>query len=150
MSSKAFEAGKLIGEAISHIDFSVSERNSVALVKLPSLLFPEYVPDGNREYNRGEVIRVGSEKYMFTNWGKIDPNNPPRIEGTQVQPSLVKLYRDSGRYNWVREEFCLQGFERYYEDTGNPSNTGWYRVISDVADGAAPPPNDNRWSKIEP
>jgi len=146
--NKAYEAGKTIGEAISLIDFSVSERNHIALVKLPALLFKEYVPDGNREYQRGEVIRVGTEKYLLQNFGKIDPNNPPRIEGNQVQPSLCKLFRDAERYNWVREEFCLKGFERYFDD-GDPVRTGWYIVISDVVDNAAPPNAlPQNWEKL--
>jgi len=58
-----------------YIDFSVSERNSIALVKLPAMLFKTYVPDGNHEYNRGDVIKIDENKFLFTNWGKIDPNN---------------------------------------------------------------------------
>ena len=142
------DKGKQIGEALSLIDFSVSERNFTALVKLPALLFSEYVEDGNREYIRGEVIRVGNCKYLLQNWGKIDPNNPPRVEGNQVFPSLCKLFRDSGRYEWVKEEFCLKGFERHYDD-GDPNRTGWYVVISERVDGGTPPPNDyQNWQKI--
>ena len=141
------EFGKQIGEAIRLIDFSVSERNMVALVKLPAFLFPEYVPDGQREYQRGEVIRVGNNKYLLQNWGKIDPKNSPRIENGRVEPSLCKLFRDGGRYEWVREEFCLRGFERYYDD-GDPGRTGWYRVVSESVDSGTPPPNDSQnWEK---
>lgn len=143
------DKAKGVGEAISLIDFSTSERNMVALVKLPALLFAEYVPDGERVYERGEVIRVGSNKFLIQNFGKIDPNNPPRIESNQVEPSLCKLFRDGGRYDWVREEFCLQGFERYYDD-GDANRTGWYRVISARVDSGTPPPNDyQHWEKIE-
>ena len=146
--SEIKDKAKQIGEAINLIDFSVSERNMIALVKLPSLLFAEYVPDGNREYQRGEVIRVGSNKFLLQNWGKIDPSNPPRIENNQVQPSLCKLFRDNGRYDWVKEEFCLKGFKRYYND-GDPNRTGWYVVVSERVDSGTPPPNDSmNWSKL--
>ena len=145
---QARETGRQIGEAISLIDFSISKRNMIALVKFPALLFAEYVPDGNREYERGEVIRVGNYKFLLQNWGKIDPNNPPRVEGNQVYPSLCKLFRDAGRYDWVREEFCLKGFERHYDD-GDANRTGWYRVVSDSVDSGTPPPNDSQnWQKV--
>ena len=142
------EMGKSIGEALRMIDYSVSERCMTALVKLPALPFEEYVPDGNREYERGEVIRVGNNKFLIQNWGKIDPANPPRVENGQVQPQLCKLFRDSGRYEWVKEEFCLLGFERYYDD-GDENRTGWYRVVSNVVDSGTPPPNDDRnWVRV--
>jgi len=47
------------------IDFSVSDRNHIALVKLPALMFSEYKSDGDREYSKGEVIRIGNNKYML-------------------------------------------------------------------------------------
>jgi len=149
--TKAYEAGKAFGsvmQAVKFIDFSVSERNKIALVTMSWTAFEAYVADGNREYLRGDVVRVGTEKYLIQNDGKIDPANPPRIEGTQVQPSLCKLFRDSARYPWVREEFCLKGFERYYDD-GDPGRTGWYRVISNVVDSATPPNAlPQNWEKL--
>lgn len=36
-----------------------------ALVRLPYMLFPEYVPDGNRQYERGQVVREGTYKYLL-------------------------------------------------------------------------------------
>ena len=135
------EAGRQIGEALSLIDFSVSERNYDALVRLPSLLFAAYEADGSREYARGEVVRVGNNKFLMQNWGKIDPANPPRIEDGVVLPSLCKLFRDGGRYDWVREEWCIRGYERYYEDKSRPENTGWYRVVmSNAGDNNTAPP----------
>jgi len=146
--SRAFETGKSIGEAFRYIDF-FSGKGPEALVRLPYLLFPEYVADGSRDYERGEVIRVGAEKYLLQNWGRIDPANPPRIEGTQVFPSICKLFRDSGRYDWVREEYVIKGFERYYSD-GDPSRTGWYRCIADNAGDNNTPPSGvpTVWEKL--
>jgi len=113
-----------------------------ALVRAPALIFSEYVPDGKREYNRGEVVREGSSKWLLQNWGKLDPGIPLN------QQNLCKLFRDSGRYPWVREEYCLKGFERYYDD-GDPGRTGWYVVISERVDSGTPPPNDSQnWQKI--
>ena len=141
--SKYKDAGKQIGEALSLIDFSVSQRNHIALVKLPAMLFAEYVPDGNREYQRGEVVRVGHAKYLMQNFGKIDPNNPPPTN------NLCKLFRDSASHDadgtpreWVREEFCLQCFQRLY-------NGAWYEVTSAMVDSATPPPNDGQnWKAV--
>lgn len=146
--SRARDTGKSIGEAFQYIDF-FSGKGPDALVRLPYLIFPEYVPDPQRDYQRGEVIRVGNNKYLLQNWGKIDDNNPPRIEGTQCYPPLCKLFRDSGRYDWVREEYCIKGFERYYDD-GDPNRTGWYRVITENAgDNNTPPPGvPQTWEKL--
>jgi len=145
MDSKAFETGYWLGQvmkSVKDIDFSVSERNAISLVNMPYIVFDEYVPDGNREYQRGEVIRIDKEKYLLQNWGKIDPSDPPRIEDNQVRPSLVKLFRDGGLYDWVREEFCLEGFPRRYDGIV-------YRLKSNVCDSATPPPNDpQNWEEV--
>jgi len=140
--SRAFDTGKSIGEAFAFIDF-FSGKGPEALVRLPYLLFPEYVPDLQRDYQRGEVIRVGSNKYLLQNWGRIDIDRPPEIN------PLCKLFRDGGRYDWVREEYCIKGFERYYDD-GDPERTGWYRVIADNAgDNNTPPPGVPMiWEKV--
>ena len=135
----ARDAGLSVGAAFRYINFFYAMG---ALVRLPYLLFPAYVPDGDRQYNQGEVIRVGAEKYLLQNWGGIDPNTPPPTN------PLCKLFRDGGRYPWVREEYCLKGFERYYDD-GDPNRTGWYAVTADYVDDATPPPNaPNMWEKV--
>jgi len=141
--SKARDTGLQIGEAFKYIDF-FSGKSMEALIRLPYLLFSEYVPDGNREYERGEVVRVGNCKYLLQNWGKLNPDIP------LSQQSLCKLFRDSGRYEWVREEYCIKGFERYYQDS-DPNRTGWYRVISERVDSGTPPPNliGIDWEKVE-
>jgi len=131
-----------LGDIISTLDFSLSEKMFTVLVKLPATLFPEYVPDPNKRYDKGEVVRTSdTDKYMAQNQTT-----------TSVHPSEnpgFKLFRDSGRYPWVREEFCLRGFERYYDD-GDPGRTGWYRVITTSVDSATPPPNDyQNWEKID-
>jgi len=107
------------------------------------MLFAEYVPDPDRMYDRGEVIRVENGKYLIQNWGRIDPTQPPPVN------PLCKLFRDGGRYDWVREEYCIKGFERYYDD-GDPQRTGWYRVITDNAgDNVTPPPGvPQTWEKV--
>jgi len=131
---EARDAGRQIGEALRLINFYWSMD---ALVKLPYILFPEYVPDSERMYNRGNVIRIDKYKYLIQNDGRIDVNNPPPTN------SLCKLFRDSGRYEWVREEYVLQGFERSYDDL-------WYRCIVPIEDGSTPPPNNpSVWELIE-
>ena len=130
----AREKGHQIGEALTYVNFYWSMD---ALVRLPAMLFQEYAPDGNRQYERGQVVRQGSYKYLLQGDGKLDPGRP------LSELSLLKLFRDSNRYEWVREEYCIRGFERSYNDI-------WYRVKVDRVDSATPPPNDNQsWEVIE-
>jgi len=132
--SRAREAGRSAWDFTQYIDWFFSME---ALVRASFTIFSEYVPDGTREYNRGEVVRDGANKWLLQNWGRLDPNIPLN------QNPLLKLFRDGGRYEWVREEYCLKGFERYYDGD-------WYKVIAERADSAIPPPNDGQnWEKIE-
>jgi len=137
----ARDSGKQIGEALRRIDFFYSME---ALVRLPAYLFPEYEPDPERMYNRGEVVRIGNAKYLIQNWGRIDLDKPPPVN------PLCKLFRDAGRYDWVREEYCSRGFERYWENPDRPQDTGWYKVIADNAgDNNTPPPGaETVWEKV--
>jgi len=107
-----------------------------ALVRAPHMIFAEYVPDPNREYARGNVVREGQNKWLLQNWGRLDPNIP------LGQQNLLKLFRGGERYEWVREEYCIKGYERSYEGV-------WYRVISERVDDSTPPPNSpQNWLKI--
>jgi len=134
---EAIEQVEIIRDALRLVDFFFSHE---ALVRLPPIVFQGYINDPERQYNRGEVIAINECKYLIQNWGRID--SQPRIEGDQVQPSLCKLFRDSGRYDWVKEEYCAKGFERFY-------NGEWYRVISSNVDSGTPPPNDyQNWEKL--
>ena len=131
--SRASEAGKRAWEWVQYVDWFY---NMEALARAPYMFFPSYVPDALREYNRGEAFRIGHEKYLLQNWGKLDPNIP------LSEQSLCKLFRDSGRYPWVREEYCLKGYERLY-------NGVWYRVIAERVDDATPPPNNAQaWEAV--
>ena len=134
--SIAYEKGKAITKGIGYMRFLPATNNYTALVTLPYMCFEEYAPDGQRMYERGEVVRVGREKYLLQGDGRIDVDKPPPVN------PLCKLFRDSGRYPWVREEYCLQGFEREY-------NGEWYKVIADRVDDATIPPNSQAWEKIE-
>ena len=127
--------GYAIGDGLKYIDFWTA-KNQEALVRLPYIVFAEYVPDPQREYERGEVVRMGCNKYLLQNFGKIDPANPPPTN------SLCKLFRDKNSHDpdgtdreWVKEEYCLKGFERKY-------NGIWYVVIADRVDSGTPPIND--------
>jgi len=143
--SAAYDKGKAITEAIGYLKFLPSTNNYIALVTFPYLLFEEYVPDGNRMYERGQVVRVDKEKYLLQGDGRIDIDRPPPIN------SLCKLFRDGGEYDWVREEFCLKGFVRYWENPERPQDTGWYKVIADNAgDNNTPPPGvPTAWEKLD-
>ena len=130
--SRARDTGKSIAEAFTYVNWYWSME---ALVRMPAMFFQEYVPDGDRFYERGEVVRIGTYKYLLQGDGRIQVDNPPPTN------SLCKLFRDSGRYEWVREEYCIKGFERSYNDV-------WYRVIVDRVDDATPPSNSNAWEEV--
>ena len=105
-----------------------------AVVRWSYMRFPEYVPDPNREYVQGEAFRVGYNKYVTHNWGKIS--------GDPSASSLCKLVRDVNSHDpdgapriWIKEEYCIKGTKRYHIDK-------WYIVKTPVADSATPPPND--------
>ena len=139
--------GRSVGEAFQYINWFESME---ALVRLPFSMFAEYVPDGNRDYERGEVVRSGCNKWLLQGNGRLDPNKALDAQ------SLLKLLRDSNSHdpdgtprNWHREEYCLKGFQRYYDD-GDPGRTGWYEVISERVDSATNPNNDmQNWRKVE-
>ena len=145
---KARDAGKAIGEALRLVNWYWCME---ALVRMPAMFFTfaEYVPDGERMYLRGDVVKIGANKYLLQGDGRIDPSKPP------PENSLCKLFRDSGRYDpdgtprsWVREEYCLKDFARYWTDD-NPQKTGWYRVKAERVDDATPPPNSVSWELIQ-
>ena len=143
--SKARDVGKQIGKALGLIRFIPSTPNFEALVRLPAFLFQEYTVDGERMYERGEVLRMPGDlvsKYLLQGDGRIDPSNPPPTN------SLCKLFRNNGRFDWVREEYCIKDFERYYDD--GSERKGWYRVTAaNAGDNNTPPPNAPQvWEKL--
>jgi len=159
MSLAPREEGKIFGStklAVKEIDFSTSERNFTALVKFHYSVFDEYVPDGEKMYERGEVTREGSDKYMCQNQTRIDPNS------SQNKPSFhpqFKLFRDAARLDpdgtprlWLREEWVILGFERYEDQSmgGRPEDEGWYRCYVPTAGGNNTRPSalPNIWEKL--
>jgi len=123
------------GKIFSAIDFSTSESLLDLLAKLAASNFPEYVPDPEKTYFKGEVVRTSdTDKYMAQNQTT-----------TSVHPSqnpTFKLFRDDLIYEWVREEYCLRGYVRGYEGK-------FYQVIAARVDSATPPPNDTAsWKEI--
>jgi len=144
--SKFKEAGKQIGEGISFIKFLPATNNYEALVRLPAILFQEYEPNPERMYERGEVLKMPGDnvsKYLLTGDGRIQNDRPP------PENSLCRLFRNRERCEWAREEYCSNGFERYYDD-GDPKRTGWYKVIASNAgdNNTSPPGLPNIWKKI--
>ena len=137
--SRASEAGTNAWVWVQYVDWYY---NMEALVRAPFIFFEEYVPDAQREYARGNVIKQGNCKWLFENWGKLDPDIPLN------QQPLLKLFRDSGQYDYFPGEYCLKGFIRYYHDQ-DPERAGWYIVISERVDSKTPPPNDYQsWEKV--
>ena len=162
MEEKTLEylLGHDIIEGIGEIRFTPGTQNYNAVVILPYSVFRQYAMDvlrperivSNYFYERGEVACVDRCKFLLDGDRRLNPNDPneiPRIEGNEVKPGNLKLFRDSGRYNWVRNEYCLKGFERYFEDSNRPDKTGWYTVISARVDSSTPPPDDyQNWQKM--
>ena len=144
--SEARERGRQVGEAIGFLRFLPATNNFKALIRFPAVLFQEYVPDPERNYERGEVLKMPDDnvcKYLLQGDGRIQNNQPP------PENSLCKLFRNNGRFPWVREEFCERGFERFWENPQRPEEDGWYRVIVDTVDDGTPPPNaPQRWEKV--
>ena len=134
------EIGHDLADAIRDINFFVGG-NQKALAKMPYQVFAEHSIDPNKEWNQGQVTRVGHEKYLLENWGRINtvPSKSP----------ICRLFRDKRLYDWMPKEFCLRGFRRYYKDAGNPQNTGNYIVIQDDAgENNTPPPGvPSVWDK---
>ena len=133
--NRGYYLGTQLGDAFTDIDFFFSME---ALSKMPALLFPQYVPDGNREWVRGEVFRDGDRKCLLQNWGRLDPAK------SLEEQSLLKFFRGPQRQIWMREEYCLNGFERI-----DPNNGKAYRVKSDRVDSSTPPANDpQNWEEV--
>jgi hypothetical protein len=146
--SRARETGRSASEGIRFIRFLPATNNYEALVRLRAVLFQEYKPDPERMFERGEVLKMPGDnvsKYLLQGDGRIQIDRPPPIN------SLCRLFRDGGRYGWVREEYCSFGFERFWENPNRPEENGWYRVIRDNAgDNVTPPPGvPQTWERVQ-
>jgi len=127
--------------------------NYEQLLRLPAKVFADFVPDPERQYEQGEVIRLDSWKLLCQSAGKIQ--EPVRIEDNQIRPTMLKIFRDINSHDsdgtprhWIREEFCVQDMMRFWQDS-DPNREGWYRVKSLRVDSATSPPNDGlNWEKI--
>lgn len=138
---------ELIGEGMRFMRFLPATNNYEALVRFPAYIFEKYKPDPERMYERGEVLRMPDDdvsKYLLTGDGRIQNDRPP------TENSLCRLFRDSDRHDWVREEYCSKGFERHYTDPDDAQRTGWYKCIADNAgDNNTPPPGvPQTWQKL--
>jgi len=133
--------------------FLPTTSNFEQLLNLPAKTFQPYVEDSNRQYEQGEVFAFNDWVILCQQSGRIQ--EPIRIEDNQLRPTMLKLFRgiesldaDGTARNWVREEFCIKGMQRYWQDT-DPSRTGWYEVISARVDSSTPPPSDSmNWGKL--
>jgi len=145
--SKFREAGQNIAEGMRLIRFLPATNNYEALVRFPASVFQLYMPDPERMYERGEVLRMSDDnisKYLLTGDGRISIDKPP------PKNSLCRLFRNSSRFPWEREEYCSRGFERHYVDPNSSERTGWYRVIqTNAGDNNTPPPNmPQTWERL--
>ena len=144
------ELGRQTGEAVRLIRFIPTTDNFKALIRFAAIFFEEYTHEPQRDRQRGQVVKMPGDnvsKYLMENDGRIQET--PRIENNEVQPRILKLFRNSSRFPWVSGEFCERGFERYWENPNRPEENGWYRVIIDLVDDSTPPPNaPQRWEKL--
>ena len=131
---KFTEAALNIREALRLIDFSVSERNYKALARFPAVLFEEWEV-GEREYIRGEVVRMADEKYLALN--QVKTADEPWVN---VQ---FMLFRTKDPADWRGKEYVENGFLRLY-------NGDLYTYTANGFDGNnTPPPNSSSWDKID-
>ena len=122
-------------------DFSLSENARRQLLAYSYTFFEEWDGDTNRQYQRGDVVRVGEWKWMIQNNGNINPN-PLESGLTKLFRSIASHDEDDTPREWIREEFCISGMERMY-------NGKWYQVIASVVDDATPPPNNQAaWKEL--
>ena len=144
-----FNKGYAVTQAVGLLRFLPARNNYVALVTFPYEYFQVRSSDPNKRYERGEVFQDNGYKYLAE-------NDNISIAPDRLLHEQFKLFRDSGKFDedgtpreWTRGECCLKGFERWHEDTGNPTNTGWWCVISEFVDNNTPPPNDaQNWEKV--
>jgi len=147
MRSKFYQLGYESQEALLYVNWFFSME---ALVRLPPSNLKRYKPDPTLNRERGEAFRIGEDKWLVQNNGRIELDKPPNIN------PLCKLFRDKRRYDskgnrrdWVREEYCLRGFERY-EENDDPKRAGWYEVIVDNVDDATRPSQaPQNWKRKE-
>ena len=133
---------ELLPAVISGLRFT-TESARVNLVQMPYKYFPEFVPDPQRDYDRGEVTRMSWNKYLLPDGGRIDQGQTPATSNRCL------LHRDTASFDpdgekriWVREELCLLGMWRWDEESGNSAQHGWYEVITRLVASATPPYND--------
>ena len=131
--SEARDKGRAASEFIKYINWYW---NMKALALAHYSWFKDHLPQIGVDYERGNVVIDGINKYLLQGDGRLD--NRPLSE-----QSLLKLFRDDGEYEWVREEYCLNGWIRVYMGKR-------YEVISDYVDSATPPSNDERnWKLVQ-
>jgi hypothetical protein len=129
-----------VSEGIAFFDV-ISERSFRGCLRVPATLYPEYVPDPNRNYLRGTVLKMPDDnvsKYVFTGDGRIPNDRPP---GHPEQRQLRLVRNRTGRFRHVREEFCEQGMWRWWDaDPNRQEQHGWYELIVPIFDGNQDPP----------
>jgi hypothetical protein len=132
----------LMSAIISSLRFT-TESMRITLLSIPYIYLPEYSFVQDRDYERGEAVRMGSDKWLTLDGARLSQNETP-----ETSPRFL-LHRDSSSFdpdgtkrNWVREELCLQDFWRW-DESASQDKHGWYRVKTRLIASATPPPNDD-------
>jgi len=146
----------LLPSIVSKLRF-LTENDRITLTQFPYDCFPEFVWIQDRDYDRGEVIRFNNYKYLLLDGGRIDEGQTPATSNRCLLHRDIASYDIDGTIRkWVREEFCLQDFWRWWDaDSNKPQQHGWYRVKVRLVNDATDPPNaTDRWefmgSEIDP
>jgi len=131
---------KGVSEGIAFFDV-INERGYRGCLRVPATLYPEYVPDPNRQYTRGTVLKMPGDnvsKYVATADNIRIPNDRPPGHPDNRDWRLVRNL--TGKYRHVKEEFCEKGAWRWWdEDSNRPQDHGWYELIALVFDGNQAP-----------
>ena len=128
----------------------INEDNRVTLVQLSWKLFqPEWAPNPDRQWQRGEVARMGWNKWLsIADNVRIPQGQTPETHSSfLLHRSTASFNPDGTKCGWVREEFVLRGTWRWFDNPQRPQETGWYELLAEVFDGAQTPPQiPNIWA----
>jgi len=122
-----------------------TESSRITLVQFPYDSFPEWEFTPNREFDNGEVARMGFNKWLnLADGTRLNQGQTP-----ETDPRFL-LHRDPAAFDpdgkkriWIREEFNLLGTWRWDEQSNQSSQHGWYEVTSRLVASATPPFNDS-------
>jgi len=146
MTTTVEELGDTFDELMLKIFSSqryTTESERINLLDIPYKYIKEFVYIEDYNYDRGEAVRTGWNKWVAPDGGTLNQNETP-----ETSPRFL-LHRDSASFDpdgtkrhYVGEEMCLLGTWRWDEESGNSAQHGWYMVKTRLVASKTPPYND--------